>query len=38
MSNVTIHPTAIVDPAARMGTDVEIGPFSVIGPQGMIGD
>jgi UDP-N-acetylglucosamine acyltransferase len=35
---VTIHPTAIVDPAARMGTDVEIGPFSVIGPQAMIGE
>ena len=38
MSNVTIHPTAIVDPAARMGTDVEIGPFSVIGPQATIGE
>ena len=38
MSNVTIHPTAIVDPAARMGADVEIGPFSVIGPQATIGE
>jgi UDP-N-acetylglucosamine acyltransferase len=38
MRNVTIHPTAIVDPAARMGTDVEIGPFSVIGPQATIGE
>jgi UDP-N-acetylglucosamine acyltransferase len=38
MSNVTIHPTAIVDPAARMGTDVEIGPFSVIGPHAAIGE
>jgi len=38
MSNVTIHPTAIVDPAARMGTDVEIGPFSVIGAQATIGE
>lgn len=38
MRNVTIHPTAIVDPAARMGTDVEIGPFSVIGPQSTIGE
>jgi UDP-N-acetylglucosamine acyltransferase len=26
-----IHPTAIVDPAARLG-DVNIGPFAVIGP------
>jgi UDP-N-acetylglucosamine acyltransferase len=38
MSNVTIHPTAIVDPAARVGTDVEIGPFSVIGRQATIGE
>jgi UDP-N-acetylglucosamine acyltransferase len=38
MSNVTIHPTAIVDPVARMGTDAEIGPFSVIGPQATIGE
>jgi UDP-N-acetylglucosamine acyltransferase len=38
MRNVTIHPTAIVDPAARMGTDVEIGPFSVIGWQATIGE
>src|SRR6266436_139948 len=38
MSNVTIHPTAIVDRVARMGTDVGIGPFSVIGPQVMIGN
>ncbi len=38
MRNVTIHPTAIVDPAARMGTDAEIGPFSVIGPRATIGE
>ena len=29
MSNVKIHPTAIVDPAAQIGDDVEIGPFCV---------
>jgi UDP-N-acetylglucosamine acyltransferase len=26
-----IHPTAIVDPKARLGVNVEIGPYSVIG-------
>jgi UDP-N-acetylglucosamine acyltransferase len=38
MRNAKIHPTAIVDPAARMGTEVEIGPFSIIGPQSTIGN
>jgi UDP-N-acetylglucosamine acyltransferase len=33
-----IHPTAIVDPAAALGVDVEIGPYCVIGPQVEIGD
>jgi len=28
----TIHPTAIVDPAAKIGDGVEIGPYAVIGP------
>jgi UDP-N-acetylglucosamine acyltransferase len=32
-----IHPTAIVDPRARLGHDVRIGPFSVIGPEVEIG-
>ncbi|HYC48407.1 MAG TPA: acyl-ACP--UDP-N-acetylglucosamine O-acyltransferase [Burkholderiales bacterium] len=27
-----VHPTAIVDPAARIAADVEIGPYAVIGP------
>ncbi|MEC8916147.1 MAG: acyl-[acyl-carrier-protein]--UDP-N-acetylglucosamine O-acyltransferase, partial [Pseudomonadota bacterium] len=27
-----IHPSAIVDPSARLADDVEVGPFSVIGP------
>ena len=27
-----IHPTAIVDPAARLAEDVEAGPYCVIGP------
>jgi UDP-N-acetylglucosamine acyltransferase len=30
--SVTIHPSAVVDPAARIGADVGIGPFCVVGP------
>jgi UDP-N-acetylglucosamine acyltransferase len=33
-----IHPTAIVDPAARLGRGVVIGPFAVIGPEVSLGD
>jgi UDP-N-acetylglucosamine acyltransferase len=33
-----IHPTAIVDPGARIGTNVAIGPYSIIGPDVEIGD
>jgi len=29
----TIHPTAIVDPAARVADDVTIGPYCVVGPE-----
>ncbi len=32
-----IHPTAMVDPGARLGDDVEIGPFSCIGGEVEIG-
>lgn len=32
-----IHPTALVDSAARLADDVEVGPFSVIGPDVEIG-
>jgi UDP-N-acetylglucosamine acyltransferase len=32
-----IHPTAIVDPNAVLGDDVEIGPYAVIGPHVSIG-
>jgi len=35
---VLIHPTAVVNPMARMGIDVEIGPYAVIGPDVEIGD
>lgn len=33
-----IHPTAIVDPAARLGTEVRIGPYCVVGPAVELGD
>lgn len=33
-----IHPTAVVDAAARLGRNVSIGPFSLIGAQVEIGD
>ena len=33
-----IHPTAIVDPSARIGQGVSIGAYSVIGPDVVIGD
>ena len=33
-----IHPTAIVDPAARIGNNVTIGPYSIVGPGVEIGD
>ncbi|RKR04435.1 acyl-[acyl-carrier-protein]--UDP-N-acetylglucosamine O-acyltransferase [Kushneria sinocarnis] len=32
-----IHPTAIIDPGARLADDVEVGPFSVIGADVEIG-
>ena len=31
------HPTAIVDPRARIAADVEIGPYAVVGPDVEIG-
>ncbi len=33
-----IHPTAIIDPKAQLGTDVSIGPFCTIGPNVTLGD
>lgn len=32
-----IHPTALVDPQARLGEGVEIGPYSIVGPHVEIG-
>jgi len=33
-----IHPTALIDPRAEIGTGVSIGPFAIIGPQVTVGD
>ena len=33
-----IHRTALVDPTARLGGDVGIGPFTIVGPRVSIGD
>jgi UDP-N-acetylglucosamine acyltransferase len=33
-----IHPTAVVDPAAQLGADVEIGPLCYVGPGVRLGD
>lgn len=33
-----IHPTALVDPGAKIGNKVSIGAYSIIGPQVEIGD
>lgn len=35
---VAIHPTAVVDPSARFGMDVELGAYAVVGPGVEIGD
>jgi len=35
---VKIHPTALVDPGAQVGAEVEIGPFCVVGAGAVIGD
>ena len=34
----TIHPTAIVDPAAQLAASVSVGPYAVIGPHVRIGE
>jgi len=38
MTDAKIHPTAIVDRNAKIGHDVQIDAFSIIGPQVTIGD
>jgi UDP-N-acetylglucosamine acyltransferase len=34
----TIHPTAIIDPTAKLGTNNYVGPFCIIGPNVVIGN
>ena len=33
-----IHSSAIIDPGAELGRDVEIGPFAIVGPGACVGD
>jgi UDP-N-acetylglucosamine acyltransferase len=33
-----IHPTALIDPSARLGTGVTVGPYAIIGPRVTVGD
>ncbi|MEP6572722.1 MAG: acyl-ACP--UDP-N-acetylglucosamine O-acyltransferase [Gemmatimonadota bacterium] len=33
-----IHPSALIDPTAEIGGDVEIGPWAIVGPRVTIGD
>ena len=32
-----MHPTALIDPAAELAADVEVGPFAMVGPHVQIG-
>jgi len=34
----TIHPTAIIENGAKIGNDVTIGPYAVIGPNVVLHD
>ncbi len=36
--SVKIHATAIVDPKAELGKDIEIGPYCIVGPRVKLGD
>jgi UDP-N-acetylglucosamine acyltransferase len=35
---VAVHPTAVIDPGAQLGLDVEIGAYAVLGPGVEVGD
>jgi UDP-N-acetylglucosamine acyltransferase len=38
MSDTQIHPTALVDPAARLGPGVQVGPYAIIGADVVLGE
>ena len=38
MSGVRIHPSAVVEPGAQLGEDVDIGPFCLVSAQARLGD
>jgi len=38
MAGATVHASALVDPAARLGEDVRIGPFCLVGAEVTLGD
>lgn len=38
MGHVEVHPTAVVAPGARIGTNVKIGPYSVVGEDVVLHD
>jgi UDP-N-acetylglucosamine acyltransferase len=33
-----VHPTAVIDPSAELGSGVSVGPFAVVGPRVVLGD
>ena len=33
-----VHPTALIDPRAQLGLNVEVGPFVIVGPDVTVGD
>lgn len=33
-----VHPSAVIDPGARLGRDVRVGPFCVLGPDVRVGE
>src|SRR3954453_16846847 len=37
MSDVQVHPTAIIDPGAEIGAGTNVGPYCVIGPDVVLG-
>ncbi len=38
MSSSNLHPTALIDPRARLGTDIQVGAYAVIGAEVELGD